>query len=51
VVVLHYLADLPLSQIAQELRVPVGTVKARLARARGVLAARLEDSARKGSAP
>ena len=51
VVVLHYLADLPVAQIARELRVPVGTVKARLARARAVLAARMEDPAQKGSPP
>jgi RNA polymerase sigma-70 factor (ECF subfamily) len=51
VVVLHYLADLPVTQIARDLKVPVGTVKARLARARGALAARLDDPARKGSPP
>jgi RNA polymerase sigma-70 factor (ECF subfamily) len=48
VVVLHYLADLPVEQIARELRVPVGTVKARLARARGALAALLAEPAQKG---
>jgi RNA polymerase sigma-70 factor, ECF subfamily len=47
VVVLYYLADLPVEQVAHELRVPVGTVKARLARARSVLAARLADQPRK----
>jgi RNA polymerase sigma-70 factor, ECF subfamily len=41
VVVLHHLLDLPVEQVAAELGVPVGTVKSRLARARGVLAARL----------
>jgi RNA polymerase sigma-70 factor (ECF subfamily) len=51
VVVLHYLADLPVTQIARDLKVPVGTVKARLARARDALATRLEDPARKGSTP
>jgi RNA polymerase sigma-70 factor, ECF subfamily len=48
VVVLYYLADLPVEQVAHELGVPVGTVKARLARARGALATRLADPARKG---
>jgi RNA polymerase sigma-70 factor (ECF subfamily) len=41
VVVLHYLLDLPVDQVAAELKVPVGTVKSRLARARRVLAVRL----------
>jgi RNA polymerase sigma-70 factor (ECF subfamily) len=41
VVVLHHLLDLPVAQVAAELGVPVGTVKSRLARARGALAARL----------
>jgi RNA polymerase sigma-70 factor, ECF subfamily len=40
-VVLHYLLDLPLDQVATELGVPVGTVKSRLARARSALATRL----------
>ena len=48
VVVLYYLADLPVEQVAHELGVPVGTVKARLARARGALAARLADPVQKG---
>jgi RNA polymerase sigma-70 factor (ECF subfamily) len=48
VIVLYYLADLPVEQVAAELRVPVGTVKARLARAREALAARLADPAQKG---
>jgi RNA polymerase sigma factor (sigma-70 family) len=43
-VVLHYLADLPLADIAALLGVPEGTVKSRLARARGRLAALLDDS-------
>jgi RNA polymerase sigma-70 factor, ECF subfamily len=51
VVVLYYLADLPVEQVAAELRVPVGTVKARLARARGALAVRLADPAQKGMHP
>ena len=48
VVVLYYLADLPVEQVAAELGVPVGTVKARLARAWGALAARLADPAQEG---
>jgi RNA polymerase sigma-70 factor, ECF subfamily len=48
VVVLYYLADLPVEQVAHELGVPVGTVKARLARARSALAAWLADPAQKG---
>lgn len=40
-VVLHYLLDLPVDQVATELGVPVGTVKSRLARARSALATRL----------
>jgi RNA polymerase sigma-70 factor (ECF subfamily) len=51
VIVLSYLADLPVEQVAHELGVPVGTVKARLARARGALAARLADPAQKGTSP
>jgi RNA polymerase sigma-70 factor (ECF subfamily) len=51
VIVLHYLADLPVEQVAGELGVPVGTVKARLARARGALAARMTDPALKGKHP
>ena len=41
VVVLHYLADLPVEEVASVLGVPVGTVKSRLARARAALAERL----------
>lgn len=41
VVVLHYLADLPVDEVADLLGVPVGTVKSRLARARAALAGRL----------
>lgn len=41
VVVLHYLADLPVDEVAALLGIPVGTVKSRLARARARLATRL----------
>lgn len=41
VVVLHYLADLPVDEVAALLGAPVGTVKSRLARARAKLATRL----------
>lgn len=41
VVVLYYLADLPVDEVAEILSSPVGTVKSRLARARTTLAARL----------
>jgi RNA polymerase sigma-70 factor (sigma-E family) len=40
-VVLHYLADLPVDEVASILDIPVGTVKSRLSRARSALAARL----------
>jgi RNA polymerase sigma-70 factor (ECF subfamily) len=43
VVVLHHLLDLPVEQVAAELRVPVGTVKSRLARARRTLAKQLGE--------
>jgi RNA polymerase sigma factor (sigma-70 family) len=42
VVVLHYLADIAVDDVAQLLDIPVGTVKSRLSRARAALAARLE---------
>jgi RNA polymerase sigma-70 factor (ECF subfamily) len=41
VVVLHYLADLPVDEVAAVLGAPVGTVKSRLSRARAALAERL----------
>jgi RNA polymerase sigma-70 factor (ECF subfamily) len=44
VIVLHHLLDLPVDQVAQELRVPVGTVKSRLARARRALAKHLGEA-------
>jgi len=37
-IVLHHLAQLPVAEVATQLRVPVGTVKARLARGRAALA-------------
>ena len=40
-VVLHYLADLPVEEVASILDVPVGTVKSRLSRARAALAHQL----------
>jgi RNA polymerase sigma factor (sigma-70 family) len=42
-VALHYVADLPVAAIAAELGIPVGTVKWRLARARELLGAELND--------
>jgi len=42
-VVLHHLADLPVGEVAATLGVPVGTVKARLARGRAALARFLVD--------
>jgi RNA polymerase sigma-70 factor (ECF subfamily) len=45
VLALHYGADLPVGQIAQQLGLPVGTVKSRLARARAALGAYLVDHA------
>ena len=41
VIALHYLADLPVEQIAAELGVPSGTVKSRLSRGREALAGQL----------
>jgi RNA polymerase sigma-70 factor (ECF subfamily) len=43
-VVLHYIADLSVAQVARELGVPEGTVKARLARARAQMATHLVDT-------
>jgi DNA-directed RNA polymerase specialized sigma24 family protein len=43
-VVLHYLADLPVADVAAQLGVPEGTVKSRLSRARGRLAHLLDDT-------
>lgn len=41
--VLHYLADLPVADIAVETGAPIGTVKARLSRGRAALAALLAE--------
>ncbi len=46
-IVLHHLCDLPVADIAAELGVPVGTVKARLSRGRTALAALLADDTSK----
>jgi RNA polymerase sigma factor (sigma-70 family) len=43
VVVLHHVADLSVAEVAATLEVPVGTVKARLARGRAALARFLSD--------
>ncbi|MGZ4664797.1 MAG: RNA polymerase sigma factor, partial [Frankiaceae bacterium] len=46
-IALHHLADLPVTEVAATLGVPVGTVKARLTRGRAALAVLLtEDSDR-----
>lgn len=49
VLVLHYVAELPLDEVARQLRLPVGTVKSRLNRARRALAEQVGD-ARQGVA-
>lgn len=41
--VLHHIADLPVQQVAAEVGVPEGTVKARLSRGRAALAALLAE--------
>lgn len=41
--VLHHIADLPVHQVAAEVGVPEGTIKARLSRGRAALAALLAD--------
>ena len=42
VLVLHYVGELAVDRVAAELRVPVGTVKSRLARGRAALAHQLQ---------
>ncbi|MBE7325801.1 sigma-70 family RNA polymerase sigma factor [Nocardioides sp. Y6] len=44
-IALHHLADLPVTEVARTLGVPVGTVKARLSRGRTALAALIGDEA------
>jgi RNA polymerase sigma-70 factor (ECF subfamily) len=46
--VLHHLADLPVHQVAREVGVPEGTIKARLSRGRAALAALLSDDSNGG---
>jgi RNA polymerase sigma-70 factor (ECF subfamily) len=46
VVLLHYFADLPLERVAQTVGRPVGTVKQRLHKARGLLAAMIVEGER-----
>jgi DNA-directed RNA polymerase specialized sigma24 family protein len=41
VLILHHLVGLSVAEVAHELRLPVGTVKTRLARGRRALARRL----------
>ncbi|WP_261376499.1 RNA polymerase sigma factor [Nocardioides sp. J9] len=43
--VLHHIADLPVQQVAAEVGVPEGTIKARLSRGRAALAELLADDA------
>ena len=43
-IALHYLADLPVAEVASSLGVPVGTVKTRLSRGRAALAVLLSGS-------
>lgn len=45
VVVLHHLADREVAEIAEELGLPIGTVKSRLSRGRARLAALLDEEA------
>ncbi len=51
VIVMHHLADLSVREIAAELSVPEGTVKARLSRGRAALKTLLEDGSGPGFAP
>ena len=43
VLVLHHIADFPVRDVAHEIGVPEGTVKARLSRGRAALAVLLAD--------
>src|SRR4051794_35071907 len=43
-IALHYLADLPIHEVAEATGSPIGTVKARLSRGRSALAVLLADS-------
>lgn len=43
-IALHYLADLPVQDVAEAVGAPVGTVKARLSRGRAQLAVLLEEA-------
>ena len=49
--VLHHIADLPVHDVAREVGVPEGTIKARLSRGRAALAALLADDAPGGLSP
>jgi RNA polymerase sigma-70 factor (ECF subfamily) len=46
--VLHHIADLPVQDVAREVGVPEGTIKARLSRGRAALAALLSDDPQGG---
>jgi RNA polymerase sigma-70 factor (ECF subfamily) len=46
--VLHHIADLPVQEVAREVGVPEGTIKARLSRGRTALAAMLTDDTNGG---
>jgi len=48
--VLHHIADLPIHQVAAEVGVPEGTIKARLSRGRAALAVLLTDEPNGGLA-
>lgn len=48
VITLHHLGDLPVSEVAATLGIPIGTAKTRLARGRAALAKLLDHPARDG---